>query len=290
VDRSSSAALSRALARPQFEVVPLRGLEEQVSYLSPGSKVTVTCSPTRGIEPTLRHAEWLADLGFQVVPHISARLIGSIQELVATTRRLEALGIREGFVIGGDARDAAGPFASALDLLREMSELSWCPETVGIAAYPEHHPFMDAGTMHRVLIEKQPFATYMVTQICFDPRRIVGWLSFIRQRGVHLPVYVGIPGVVDTLQLARIAMKIGVGDSVRFLSRRAGLAARLVKLGGYHPDELLGGIAPQLEDAILDIGGLHINTFNQIENTERWRLALLSRLNGGDEPRRRKAV
>jgi methylenetetrahydrofolate reductase (NADPH) len=290
VNRDSKLALHGALARPQFEVVPLAGLEQQIAFLPPGSKVTVTCSPTRGLEPTLRRAERLMTMGFQVVPHISGRLVGSTRELADIARRLEGLGLREVFVIGGDSREEVGPFASALDLLRAMSELRWRPDSIGIAAYPEHHPFMDAEAMQRVLLAKQPFASYMVTQICFDPRRIIGWLAFIRQRGVRLPVYIGIPGVVDTLHLARIAMKIGVGDSLRFLSKSAGLAARLVKLGGYHPDELLDGIAPHLDDPILDIAGIHINTFNQVENTERWREERLRRLNGGDEPGHRAAV
>jgi methylenetetrahydrofolate reductase (NADPH) len=171
-----------------------------------------------------------------------------------------------------------------------MSELPSNVESIGIAAYPEHHPFIDGDSLHRALLEKQPFASYMVTQICFDPRRIVGWLAFIRQRGVRLPVYIGLPGVLDTLQLARIAMKIGVGDSMRFLSKRGSFAARLVRVGGYHPDDLLEGVAPHLDDPLLGIQGLHFNTFNQVDSTERWRRVTIRRLNGGNNPGHRAAV
>ena len=99
VRQDSTAALARALAHPRFEVVPLLGVEEQARYLPRGAKVTVTCSPARGIDNTLRHAEQLAGQGMQVVPHISARLVVDTAHLEAIVPRLAALNLREIFVI-----------------------------------------------------------------------------------------------------------------------------------------------------------------------------------------------
>ena len=61
-----NAALIRALTHPRFELIPIKGVEEQAAYLPRGAKVTVTCSPARGIEHTLLHAEQLARHGLQV--------------------------------------------------------------------------------------------------------------------------------------------------------------------------------------------------------------------------------
>jgi methylenetetrahydrofolate reductase (NADPH) len=216
-------------------------------------------------------------------------LIGDEEELRAVVRRLDSLGVREIFVIGGDAKEPRGPYACALDLLRALARLPSRFESIGVAAYPEHHPLVGDETMLHALLEKQAHAGYMVTQICFDPTTITDWLREARQRGIKLPVYVGVPGALDTAKLLRISMKIGVGESVRFLSKQAGLATRLASLRGYRPDRLLEALAPSFTDPVLDIRGLHLNTFNQVEGTERWRQEMLRRLGGCSGPRQREA-
>jgi methylenetetrahydrofolate reductase (NADPH) len=260
-------------------------VEEQARYLPRGAKVTVTCSPTRGIDKTLRHAEQLAGQGLQVVPHISDRLVVDTAHLQDIVQRLHALGLREIFVIGGDVQQPAGSFSSALDLLRALDDMGHDLAQIGIAAYPERHPLIDEVTLRPALAHKQPFASYMVTQICFDPEAIIRWLAGVRQEGIGLPVHIGVPGVLDSGQLLRISMKIGVGDSMRFLSKHTRLAARLLKPGRYAPDRLVAGLAPYLDDPRYNIGGLHINTFNQVESTETWRQQVLKRGAGRITPR-----
>ncbi len=264
-------ALISVLAHPRFELIPIKGVEEQASYLPAGATVTVTCSPVRGIEHTLLHAEQLALQGFRAVPHISARLVRDTAHLRDILQRLHQLKPREIFVIGGDAKQPAGPFSGALDLLRAMAELGHNLDRIGVAAYPEHHPLIDDETLRRALADKQQFATYMVTQICFDPDAIVAWLADARQRGITLPVYIGLPGVVDTVQLLRISMKIGVSTAARFASKHAGLATRLLRPGHYQPTELVERLAPYFDDPWYNIQGLHLNTFNQAKSTEQWR-------------------
>jgi methylenetetrahydrofolate reductase (NADPH) len=290
LNAQSKEALARALAHPRLEVVPLKGLEDQIDYVPRGATVTVTCSPSRGIEPTVRAAQRLQMAGLSVVPHISARLISGEAELRSLVQLLDALGLRELFVIGGDATEPRGPYHSALDLLRALRSIPSQIESIGVAAYPEHHPLVDDETMLRALLEKQPFAQYLVTQICFDAATITDWLTAVRRRGITLPVYIGLPGAIDISRLLRISMKIGVGDSLRFLSKQAGLATRLANLRGYRPDRLVESLARSLADPALDIRGLHLNTFNQIESTERWRKDMLRRLDGSAGSHQREAV
>jgi methylenetetrahydrofolate reductase (NADPH) len=269
-------ALIEALAHPRFELIPIKDVEEQAAYLPRGATVTVTCSPARGIEHTLLHAEQLVLQGIHTVPHISARLVAGTTHLREILQRMDQLNLREIFVVGGDAKQPAGSFSGALDLLRAMAEIGHNLDQVGVAAYPEHHPLIDDETLRRALVDKQQYATYMVTQICFDPDTIVAWLADTRQRGIALPVYIGLPGVVDTVQLLRISMKIGVSTAARFASKHAGLAARLLKPGSYQPTELVERLAPSFGDPWYNIRGLHFNTFNQVRNTEQWRQQMLN--------------
>jgi methylenetetrahydrofolate reductase (NADPH) len=123
----------------------------------------------------------------------------------------------------------------------------------------------------------------MITQMCFDPEVIVQWLRGVRAEGVELPVYIGVPGVAEKAKLLKIALKIGVGQSARFLKSNLGLVGRLIRPGGYSPDELLLGLAPYFDIPAYNIEGVHFYSFNQIESTERWRAEMLQRLRGGKD-------
>jgi methylenetetrahydrofolate reductase (NADH) len=271
VSEERNGALVEALARPRFELIPMEGARERAAHLPKGAKVAITCSPTRGIESTLLLGEELSERGFQIVPHISARLVAGRAHLEEIVRRLDDLGVGEVFVIGGDARKPAGPFSGALELLSAMTDLGHDFEHIGIGGYPEGHPAIDDNTLLRALLDKQPFATYIVSQMCFDPGAILDWVADMRRRGIELPVYVGLPGVVERKRLLRVSLKIGVGDSARFLTKYTNVLTRLLKPGGYNPDGLVKELAPYVGDREYNIVGFHIYTFNQVESTEKWR-------------------
>jgi methylenetetrahydrofolate reductase (NADPH) len=268
-------ALVEALVRPRFELMPMEGAIEWAAHLPEGAKVTVTCSPTRGIESTLLFGEELLARGFRIVPHIAARLVVDRAHLEEIVRRLDDLSVKEIFVIGGDAKKPAGPFSGAFDLLSTMADSGHDFEHVGVGGYPEGHPIIDDGTLRQALLDKRPFATYVVSQMCFDPGAILDWVADIRQRGIGLPVYVGLPGVVERKKLLQISLKIGVGDSARFLTKHTNLVTRFLKPGGYSPDELVKELAPYVGDQDYNIAGFHIYTFNQVDATEKWRREML---------------
>lgn len=269
-------AVARALERPRFELVPVKGALEEARHLPSGAEVTITCSPALGIENTLDLAEKLAGRGFRVVPHLSARLVRGEGHLREILRRMDLAGLRDAFVVGGDVKRPAGPFAGGADLLRAMAEREHGIERIGLPAYPEGHPLVPDGTLTRALAEKEPFASYLVTQICFDPDAILGWLVGIRRDGIRLPAYIGVPGVVERGRLIRISLRIGIGTSVRYLRKQHGSLGRLMLHGGYSPDHLVQALAPRVGDPEYGIRGFHINTFNQVAYTERWRKDLLA--------------
>jgi methylenetetrahydrofolate reductase (NADPH) len=183
--------------------------------------------------------------------------------------------VREVYVIGGDAREPVGPYASALELLGAMSQLEHGVEEVGTGGYPSGYPLIDDRELDRALLDKQPFASYVATQLCFDAAAILGWISAGRRKGLRLPVYVGLPGAVDRKKLLQISLKVGVGDSAWFLRKQAGLLGTLIKPGGYSPEGLVERLAPYAGDQRYGIAGLHLYTFNQVQSTEEWRQRML---------------
>jgi methylenetetrahydrofolate reductase (NADPH) len=276
-------ALRARLEDPCFEIIPLKGVEKRVGSIPPGSDVAITCSPDKGIPATLDLTRKLCNRGFTLIPHIAARMVCDEAHLRDILAELADLGVRRIFVVGGDAEKSAGRFDSSLQLLESMSSFDHGIKTVGIGGYPEGHPLIDDRTLLKFLLEKQRFAAYMVTQMCFDPEVIIQWLLKIRAAGIELPVHIGVPGVAERAKLLQIALKIGVGQSARFLKSNLGLVGRMMAPGGYSPDELLLALAPCFDTRPYKVEGVHFYTFNQIESTERWRAEMLTRLGGGKD-------
>jgi methylenetetrahydrofolate reductase (NADPH) len=76
VTRASLRLAARALEAARYEVIPTASIEEKVlEHIPPGFTITVTASPTKGLEATLSLAERLAVHGYTAVPHVSARLV-----------------------------------------------------------------------------------------------------------------------------------------------------------------------------------------------------------------------
>src|SRR5690606_20301275 len=100
--------LLTSLERARFEIIPMRGVEEQIAHLPADSVVTVTASPTRGLASTLELATELAARGHRVVPHLSARLFRDHREVAQVVDRLRTLGVVEVFVPAGDIEQPLG--------------------------------------------------------------------------------------------------------------------------------------------------------------------------------------
>lgn len=265
-------ALTELLGRPRYEVIPLDGVEDEVrAHVPQDVKITVTVSPTKGLDPTFELAERLAADGYEVVPHLSARLVlddGHLREILA---RLQGAKLHEVFVVAGDASQPAGQFSGAAELLRAMAEHGHDLRDIGITGYPESHPLIDDETTIQAMFEKADFATYIVSQICFDARVTLRWIENVWARGTRLPIYVGMPGAVRTTRLVRASARMGLGDSARFLRKHGSLVGRLLVPGTYSPDDLIRGLEPALVDPTPKIAGFHVYTFNELEATERWR-------------------
>lgn len=277
VERTHVDAMKLVLTHPKYELIPLKNVLEQSSFLPEGSVVSITASPQKGMAATIDLAIELSKRGFDSIPHISARLIHDRAELRTILGRLDRAGIHKAFVVGGDSDDH-GEFFDGLGLLTAISGLEHSLTEIGVPGYPEGHHIVDAPTITRVLEDKAPFASYVTTQMCFMPAAITAWVGDIRELGVGLPVYIGIPGVAELTKLITLSLRIGVGPSARFLSKNRSLTGRLVRPGGYSPDDLVVGLAPLLADPAASISGFHIYTFNRCESTEQWRQDMLEAL------------
>ena len=263
-----STRATELLERPRYEVIPLDGTEDEVLEHVPREvTVTVTASPTRGLEPTLRLTSSLARHGYDVVPHLSSRSVTDAAEVAEIVDRLRGDDVRNVFVVAGDAEEPRGPFHGAIDLLEALAELGRPFAEVGITGYPEPHPLFDDRTAVAAMSAKARHATYVVSQVCFDPAVTASWIEGVWARGTRLPVFVGIPGAVPRAKLLRVSTRIGIGDSLRFLRKNGSFAGHLVR--GFDPDRLIDGLGAVVSTE--KVAGLHVFTFNDVADTEAWR-------------------
>ncbi|MCI0344446.1 MAG: methylenetetrahydrofolate reductase [Chloroflexi bacterium] len=284
VDRPTAderRSLASLLAAPTFELVPLKHAMDQAGHLPAGSTVSVTASPGKGLDATMALAEQLQAAGHRAVPHLAARMVrdrGHLSDIVAWLR---AAGVTRAFVVGGDAKDP-GAYPDGLSLLRDLAEIGHPLTEIGIPCYPEGHAFIPTPELLDALRAKAQFASYMTTQMCFDPTAIEVWLWSRRAEDITLPVHLGVPGVAEAHRLLSIATRIGVADTGRFVAKNVGFVARLLRSGGfYRPNGLLEGLAPLIADPAAGVVDLHVYTFNAVDTTERWRRAYVASLAAG---------
>jgi methylenetetrahydrofolate reductase (NADPH) len=278
VSRGSLRRVASLLAHPRYEVLPTASTEDSVLEWVPRDViVTVTASPAKGLDPTLELACRLAAHGYRAVPHLSARLVKDQAHLADIVDRLRAGGISDVFVPAGDAVLPAGEFDSALSLLQQLDQLGRPFPNVGITGYPQSHPVIGDDVTIQAMWDKRRHATYLVSNLCFDARTLRQWVRRIRARGVTLPLFVGLAGPIERTRLLKMAATAGVAESSRFLARHGGWFVRLGTPGAYGPERLLSDVGVTLTAADSGVHGLHIFTFNQVQQTEQWRQELLQR-------------
>jgi methylenetetrahydrofolate reductase (NADPH) len=268
----------RMLTHARYEVLPTARIVEQVTTSVPTDvQVTVTASAAKGLEQTLATSEALRAAGFDVVPHLAARMVHGKAELEEIVARLSGIGVHAIFVPGGDA-ESQETYPDALALLEDLAAMGSPFDHVGIAGYPESHPTIHDDVTIQSMWDKRKYATHVVSNLTFDPAIIKRWVHRMRQRGVTMPLLMGMPGPIDRAKLLSMATKIGVGESTKFLVKQKGVMARLTAPGGFTGERFLTKCAPTLGEPEALVDGLHIYTFNQVAETEAWRQRLLAEL------------
>jgi methylenetetrahydrofolate reductase (NADPH) len=254
----------------RFEILPVGRGEHDAEQLRTPVHLTVTCSPKHGPDQTVEAAKRLTALGHTVTAHIAARMVRDPEHLDAILAGLADAGVDDMFLIGGDAQEPAGLYTGADQLLPIVSEHPQRPRTVGIAGYPEGHPLISDADLDHALAEKSRYADYVTTQMCFDPDAVRDWIARQRERGIELPVLIGMAGKVSRARLLELSVKIGVGPSLKFVRKQRGLRRLFSRAST--ADELYDALRPLVGDPKLNVAGFHYFTFNNLIDTWQWQL------------------
>jgi methylenetetrahydrofolate reductase (NADPH) len=267
---ATETAVRTLVGDADIEVIPLRSADEKLKAIPEGATVTVTTSAKLGLDRTLEFAEQAVRAGYHVVPHLAARQLTGEDELRRFIGRLGELGISRLYLIGGDATPPAGPYDSSLQVLEALQHMDHGLSRIGVACYPEGHPKIGDAALAEALRAKQPYAAYMVSQLCFNPEVLVSWLRWVRADGITLPLRIGLAAPMQVTKLIKLGPQIGVGTSVRYLAKQHGFIGNVLKGGAYQPESLLLKMGSALTEPELGIEGLHVFSFNQVSETAAW--------------------
>ena len=276
----SSPAMRDLVRNLHYEIVPMKSIDQAIADLPPGAHVSVTCSPVKGIQATQEYTSQLADLGHHPIPHFAARLVEGEVQAKQLAAWLREHAIEEVFVIAGDATEPHGPYEGALPFMRDLLEADPGVARIGYAGYPDGHAMIDAATITEQLHAKQALLAdagvggWVSTQMCFDEDRIREWLTGERAAGLTLPVRLGVPGVVDRTRLMTMGTRLGIGTSLRYLSKNRSTVMKLMAPGGYDPTDMVVAFADDAK--ALGIEALHSFTFNAVADTRQWQEAIVT--------------
>ena len=227
-------------------------MKNDLSELPKVKDIYITMLPGDDYKGVANKAAELTKSGFNPVPHFPARSIKNQSELKDFVNRCKDSGVKQALVIGGSAQPV-GDFHCALQLLETGFFEGW---KIGIAGHPDGSPDISHKDLEKAMIDKKPYADYIITQWSLDVKPIAAFLS--KQT---LPVRVGITGPLKISSLLKFANIVGAKNSINFL--RSNITQAIDLLKPRDPNDLIEKLKGSTEN-------FHIYTFGGLKETNKW--------------------
>ena len=228
------------------------GPNTDLETVPPVSDVYITMLPGGDYKETAQKAIELVKKGFNPVPHFPARSMQNEKELKDYVSRCKDGGVKQVLIIGG-GREPSGKFDSSFQLL----ETGYFEKMkIGIAGHPEGSPDISNSDLEKAMIDKKPYADYIVTQWLLDPQTNIDNISKQSK-----PVHVGITAPLDISSLIHFANKKKKKNSLNFL--KSNFTKALDLLRPKDPNDLIGKVKSHTDN-------FHIYTFGGLKETNKW--------------------
>ena len=272
---SQKELLRKWAIEANYELLPTEKALDLVGIIPASGTTRVTCRPT-GIEDTLKFVEHFSEEANQkIIPNIAARRFTDKHHFDEIFTRLLSSGTRKIFVVGGDGKPF-GNYSKAEDLLVEIYRKGIHFDEIGIGGYPEGNSVFEEDPTE-ILLRKQEIGEIMqtkmeiVTQMCFDTDVLLNWVNDIRNKGVYLPIRVGIPGCLSLDTLMKAMAMSGITDSLALLKSKPKLVKSLtsIALEGFKPGDLMSELASSTKPNH-GISGVSIFTFGNVTKSVKY--------------------
>lgn len=253
----------------------LDGLREAAPLIRPNTQIAVTFLPGEEMEQRVEAAKLVRELGFEPIVHLSARRLTSKEELDNYLARITGeAGVKRVFLIAGDPPEPEGPFEDSLQVIESGLLEKHGITIAGVGGHPEGHPNVSKPDlwvwMERKIaaLRERGIVPLVVTQFAFDDDAIVEWVGEMRQRGIDVPVRLGVPGPAGIKRLLGFAARCGVGASASVMKKYGVSVTNL--LGRAGPDKLVDSLDRKLNDAEHGRVRLHLYPFGALTASAEW--------------------
>ena len=204
------------------------------------------------IEDMVQTAKRINEQGYPAMPHFPARIIKNKDTLKDWISRYQSeANVENALLLAGGANKPYGDYDSSMHLIEsELFDLAGFKK-LHIAGHPEGNKDIDpdgsTSNVNKALSWKNEFRNRtdadmaITTQFCFDSKTVINWANDIKNKGIDIPIHIGIAGPAKLQTLLRYSIECGVGASIKILQKRALDLTKL--LLPYKPTSILSELA-----------------------------------------------
>ena len=226
---------------------------ENLSELIPtGTLVYIAHIEGTPIEEMVKTAKKINEQGYATMPHFPARIIKDKKTLKEWISKYQnEANVKSALLLGGGINKPYGEYDSSIQLIEsELFDLAGF-EKLYIAGHPEGNKDIDPDgstkNIDQALSWKNEYKNRtdadmaITTQFCFDSKTVINWANDIKNKGVDIPIHIGIAGPAKLQTLLRYSIECGVGASIKILQKRALDLTKL--LLPYKPTSIINELA-----------------------------------------------
>jgi methylenetetrahydrofolate reductase (NADPH) len=250
----SKNLLKNFLNNFSIEVTPraVAKIENLHELIPSGTLVYIAHIEGTPIEDMVKTAKKINEQGYATMPHFPARIIKDKKTLKDWISKYQnEANVKGALLLGGGVNKPYGEYDSSIQLIEsELFDLAGF-EKLYIAGHPEGNKDIDPDgstkNIDQALSWKNEYKNRtdadmaITTQFCFDSKTVINWANDIKNKGVDIPIHIGIAGPAKLQTLLRYSIECGVGASIKILQKRALDLTKL--LLPYKPTKILDELA-----------------------------------------------
>ena len=255
----SNKSLKNFLNEFSIEVTPraVAKIENLSDLIPSGTLIYIAHIEGTPIDEMVKTARKINDQGYTTMPHFPARIIKDKNTLKDWILKYQnEANVYNALLLGGGVNKPYGEYDSSIQLIEsELFDLAGFKKLY-IAGHPEGNKDIDPDgstkNVDEALSWKNKFKDRtdadmaITTQFCFDSKTVINWANDIKDKGIDIPVHIGIAGPAKLQTLLKYSLECGVGASIKILQKRAMDLKKL--LLPYRPTSILTELAEYKSD------------------------------------------
>lgn len=277
-----SNQLGSFLQNFSIEVMPRTAakIENFNSILPKETRVYIAHLEGVSIDDMLSTAKRINHQGYEVVPHLPARIIESTETLEKWLKLYsEEANVENALLLAGGVVKPIGNFKDSMQLVETGLFDKYNFKKLYFAGHPEGNKDIDpdgsSKNIDRALKWKQDLndrtslEIALTTQFCFDPKPVIDWANDLATNGIDLPINIGVAGPAKLQTLIKFSIACGVGPSLKVLQKRAKDIKKL--LLPFQPTDFLEALAiHKHQNPQFGISSVHFFPLGGINATASW--------------------